>query len=289
MGKFILVKYGNKYPEDKKPFIEEIAGHFDVRNIKPKYNYSLHTEYSITKREFNSIHLKDCDEIKRANYKGIPKLWFNEKWAKEFVKFIKNLTSGKKPPTIIEIHPPYRDYSGSIDNFLDIYKIFEEEILEIFSNAQIVFENRYKTYYTPSQFLISKINDLENLIEGLEKRKFLLSVVLDIPQLFSAHNIGLEESKIIALLDKIKELRDYIIGIHMWGKTKKPGGGVAAHTGDLNSFFQFNSEIKNLFLQKLKEAFDDPKERYLVLEVNSGLPDFLSIYNDFLSAGFNFE
>lgn len=248
MGKFILVKYGNKYLESKEPSIEEIAGHFDVKNIKPKFNYSLHTEYSITRREFNSIHLKDCDEIKRANYKGIPKLWFNRKWAKEFVKFIKSLTNGKKPPTIIEIHPPYRDYSESIDNFLDIYKIFEEEILRIFSHAQIVIENRYKTYYTPSKILISKIDDLEILVETLEKRKFLLSVVLDIPQLFSAHNIGVEESKIIALLDKIKELRDYITGIHMWGKTKKHGSGTIAHTGDLNSFFQFNSEIKNLFL-----------------------------------------
>lgn len=287
MGKFILVKYGNKYLKDKNPLLDEIAGHFDVKNIKPKFNYSLHTEYSITKREFISVHLIDCEEIKRANYKGIPKLWVNDKWAKEFVKFIKSLTNGKESPTIIEIHPPYRDYSENIDNFLEIYKIFEEEILEIFPYVQIVIENRHKTYYTPSQFLISKIEDLKMLIEGLDKRKFLLCGVLDIPQIFSSHNIGLETHKIVEMLDKIRELRDYITGIHMWGKTKKTGGGVVAHTGDINSFFQFNLEIKNLFLQKLKEAFDDPKERYLVLEVISGLPDFLSIYNDFISAGFD--
>lgn len=280
------MKYRNRYPEGKEPSIEEIAGHFDVKNIKPKFNYSLHTEYSITKRDFKSIHLKDCHEIKSSNHMGIPKLWFSEKWAKEFAKFIKSLTNGVISPAIIEIHPPYKDYTESMDIFLERYKIFEEEILKIFPGVQIVIENRYKSYYNPSQFLISKIDDLKILIEGLEKKKVRLRIVLDIPQLFSAHNIGLEESKMIELLDRIRDLREYIAGIHVWGKTKKPDGKTTAHTGDLNTFFQFNSEIKTLFLQKLRESFNDQKERYLVLEVNSGLSDFLSIYNDFLATGF---
>lgn len=176
MGKFILVKYRNKYLEGKKPSIQEIAAHFDVSHINPEPDYSLHTEYSITKRDFRSIHLRECDEIKTANHRGVPKLWFSEKWANEFAKFIKSLTNGLIPPTIIEIHPPYKDYTGSIDVFLDRYKIFEEEILKLFPAVCIVVENRHKSYYGPSQFLLSKVEDLKfNRAIGKQENMFACS------------------------------------------------------------------------------------------------------------------
>ncbi|MCX8034320.1 MAG: hypothetical protein N3A00_03260, partial [Thermodesulfovibrio sp.] len=231
MGKFILVKYGNKYIGGKEPALEEIAGHFDIKDIQPRFNYSLHTEYSYSKRKFDSPHLKDCNEIKKANYNGIPMLWLNENWAKEFAKFIKNLTSGHFYPAVIEIHPPYINYSETVDKFLNIYRVFEEKIVELFPEVKIVIENRFNTMYNKSSFLISKIDDLKKLAELIETNDIKLRIVLDIPQLFSVHNIGLEESRIIRVFEEIKKFRKYISGIHIWGKIKNQGKRAAAHYG----------------------------------------------------------
>jgi len=57
----------------------------------------------------------------------------------------------------------------------------------------------------------------------------------------------------------------------------------------LNSYFDYNEHLKQLFLTKLAEVFNDGIERYLVLEVNSSNEDMLSILNDLIKAGFSFK
>lgn len=52
---FEMIKYHTHiYPEDIPLRTEEVSVHFDVSNIKPSLQSSLHTEYSYGKRTFNS-------------------------------------------------------------------------------------------------------------------------------------------------------------------------------------------------------------------------------------------
>ncbi len=53
MPSLIPIQYNkHPYPNNIILNIQEIAGHFDVRTIKPSMNYSLHTEYSYGKRKY---------------------------------------------------------------------------------------------------------------------------------------------------------------------------------------------------------------------------------------------
>jgi hypothetical protein len=83
------IKYGKRaYPEDIKPQMQEIAGHFDIASIKTNMPFSLHTEYSYGKRKFTSDLLSEFQIIKNSHHNFVPKLWVNHQWSKEFSQFI---------------------------------------------------------------------------------------------------------------------------------------------------------------------------------------------------------
>ena len=63
----------------------------------------------------------------------------------------------------------------------------------------------------------------------------------------------------------------------MWGKRFVTR---TAHDGDLTSYFENDLETKELFLQQFHKTFSDGKTRKMVLEVNSGNEDLLSIISD---------
>lgn len=80
MANLIPIQYHRtRYPEDIKPKIQEVAGHFDCNPIKLDSPYSLHTEYSFKDRKFDNQIIVKYKEICNANKKGIPKLWYSEK------------------------------------------------------------------------------------------------------------------------------------------------------------------------------------------------------------------
>jgi hypothetical protein len=285
-----MVRYNNKkYPQNISCKINEMPGHFDKTEIDQKNRYSLHTEYSYEKRKFNSNLLDDLNEIRLANKNGIPQLWKNKAWAKEFFKFIERLLNNSIEPEIIEIHPPFIDYCNSIHDFLDIYEVFEQLILNKYNCVKIFIENRCGTRYG-KKFLISNCNDIINLCEELSTRNLKLQMVLDYPQLLSSEGISICDvkiNKIITFNENIKQTINYFGGIHLWGK-KHVNNHVAPHNGNLDTLFNNNISQKEIFLKSVYDTFNDSLKRYMVLEVNSNINDLNHIIKDLENYNFKF-
>lgn len=291
MVRLIPVQYSNRgYPLGIQPEIQEIAGHFDVGAIHSRMSYSLHTEYSYGPRAFTSFPLIKLSTIKRSNKNGVPQLWFNSQWAEEFSQFISILTWDREPQ-IIEIHPPFNDYCRNIEEFIECYKIFEEKTLAVYPKTEIFIENRSGSLYHGGKFLISRDVDLINLIEQLKLCGLRLKIALDIPQYITAHGgvSQLTSSSIDQLFQTIKPCRQYVLAIHLWGKKRTERGRWASHVGNLNTYFDDNDALKEVFLENLYHLLDDGVQRYFIPEVNSNDNDLFSIVNDLNKAGFTFK
>lgn len=287
MATFIPIQYHTKrYPDIIKPTIEEISGHFDVKNIRHTMPYSLHTEYSFAKRNFNSELVKQYPTLIAATQNGIPQLWHSKKWAVEFAGFICALVYGHEAPKIIEVHPPFSDYSD-IDSFMDTFCEFESAISDRFPDTALLIENRSGSYYKNGSFILSNTKQLFAFCESLVKHSTHLSIALDIPQLFTAHGINeRNQANLVRNLSQLSQIRQYIKGIHLWGKRLNAKGTMQAHYGDLNTYFHGRMEVKKLFLETLYDLLDDDKPRWFVPEVNSANQDLESIVSDLLMHGF---
>jgi hypothetical protein len=286
-----MIRYNNKeYPQNIACEINEISGHFGKTAITQKKRYSLHTEYSFEKRTLNNILLDDLSEIKQAIKKGIPQLWRNKAWARDFFIFIERLLHDSVEPEIIEIHPPFVDYCLKIDDFLEIYKVFEQLVFKKYCNVKIFIENRYGTHNS-KKFLISTCRDIINLCEKLDRKDNKLQIVLDYPQLLSSEGMFLGDitalDRVIEFNQTIKKYINYIGGIHLWGK-KLSGDRLVAHRGNLDTLFSNDVSKKGVFLESLHNAFNDDISRYMVLEVNSNTTDLFSIINDLQNHRFIF-
>jgi hypothetical protein len=285
MTTFEMIKYHKQtYPDDIPLYIEEIAAHFDVQKISGQLKYSLHTEYSYGKRKFNSSLILGLPEILASQKDGVPQLWKNELWALQFAEFILTLM-GSEIPAVIEIHPPFDDYID-MKSFIRCYSIFENKIKEHFPKVKILIENRCGSIYRGGKFLISKLQDITSLCEYIEKKSLLLKIAYDIPQIYTAHRAD-NEKAYISLLEQTKTLRSYIGGVHLWGKRLSNTGRKVSHCGDLNSYFG-NDSTKEAFLQAFSNCFDDNIPRKMVLEVNSGNDDLMSIISDLQNSGIQF-
>ena len=244
-------------------------------------DYSLHTEYAHggQKREFNNPLFNQLSILKEASFKGIPCLWYDARWSEQFFQFIEILIGENRPPKIIEIHPPFMDYCANLDIFLDKYSIFEKKITNKYPGTIIAIENRTASYYKRDKFLISNDYDIQKLLQKIMRDKYKLKLMLDIPQLFTALG-GIEQLNMAQLSNTFKKFekeKELIIGIHIWGRAGR------AHSGNLDSLFNKDSEFKEDFLRFISEYFDDGIPRYLVPEVNfSPQEDFDSIIGDLL-------
>jgi hypothetical protein len=277
-----------RYPKDIKPTITEVAGHFDITRVNAYGDYSLHTEYSFTGRKLDSEIVKKYNIICKANKRGIPMLWYSKEWAEEFADFLKELTQGCGAPRVIEIHPPFSDYSD-IGSFINIFKVFENKIKVYFPKVTILIENRSGTRYSGGDFIVSSIDQLLEFSKHLDKQDVGLRITLDLPQLFTAHAIS--KSKMVLmekLFDDIRTIRHNILGIHLWGKRESENGRRVAHIGDLNSYFAGDIKFKERFLERMLDTFNDEVYRYFVPEVNSGSEDLISIVEDLKRTGFEF-
>ena len=294
MIELIAVRYGNKkYPQAIYPSIEEIAAHFDKEDIKVTQgmDYSLHTEYCYISRKMNSKILNSLPFLRDSHKSYVPQLWYNLEWVDQFHQFIIELTKNHPAPKIIEIHPPFTDYCESIEKFLILYKKFEEKIMEIFKDVNILLENRCGTRYRGGKFLISNTEDIVELSKQIDNQSLELKIALDPPQLISGNNINLHkigEKDVIHILKPLREIRHNIKALHLWGKKIGKTGKFTAHVGDLNSLFSNNQKVKDIFLEQLKEIFNDSIPRYFVPEVNGSVNDLHSIVNDILRTGFTF-
>ena len=296
MSLLIPVKYHKRaYPDGVIPQIEEISCHFDISSIKPNPNmaFSLHTEYSFSARKLNSPLIEEFDAIKRHNKRGIPQLWFNKEWAHQFGNYIINIVDDLPHPKIIEIHPPFNDYCTTIENFLENYSIFEYLMSKKFEDTNIYLENRSGSLYSGGKFLISTINDIQKLFKAIKDTSSKLKLVLDVPQLFTAHkldfyNDSITPERIIEIIKPLRFLKDFIAGFHIWGKKLSSKGRIVSHQGDLSNYFNNNNELKTTVLTELNTIFDDGNPRYFVPEVNSNNEDLKSIVEDLINHGFKF-
>ena len=279
---FEMVKYHNKeYPAHIPLSCEELTSHLDVSEIQVELPfYSLHTEYSYGKRNFTSKLYEKNSELIRAQKNGVPQLWKSEQWALDFAEFIIKITNGNAAPTVIEIHPPFDDYTDTMETFVKRYKVFENRIIEKFPNVQLLIENRCGSVYQGGKFLLSKLDDFFKLSQIIDSQKLRLRFAFDIPQLYTAHHCENKNSDIyFRLLQGIARIRDNIAGVHLWGKRNSPTGRKVSHCGDLRSYFDYDDKIVDGFLKEFVLLLADGQKRKLVLEVNSGNEDLLSIIN----------
>lgn len=286
MATFQMVKYHTQtYPPSIPLAIEECAAHFDISEIKATLKQSLHTEYSYGKRKFDSDLIARFPALSSASKDGVPQLWMDEKWAGEFASFVLAIAE-KEAPAVIEIHPPFTDYA-SFDSFIGSYIVFESAVLSRYPDVSILIENRCGSVYKGGKFLVSKLADVETLCNLIAQNNLHLKIAYDIPQIYTAHNVKKKE-QYIELLQATKPLREQIGGVHLWGKRRSSTGRLVSHCGDLNSYFDEDMTLKSAFLQAFASCFDDSAVRKMVLEVNSGNEDLLSIVNDLISVGVQF-
>lgn len=283
---FEMIKYhSQQYPASIPLRIEEIAAHFDISNVSGDLEWSLHTEYSYGKRIFNSSIIAKYPEIVSAQKDGVPQLWKNTKWATEFADFVISLTDGRKVPKVIEIHPPFNDYTD-LSGFIASYSVFKNIIKNHFPATEILIENRCGSVYRGGKFLISKMQDVVSLCDEIDKNNLSLKIAFDVPQIYTAHS-ATREAEYLYLLDKAKSVRSFIGGVHLWGKRVSSTGRKVSHCGDLNTYFN-DSAVKETFLSAFCDCFNDGITRKMVLEVNSGNEDLLSIVSDLQSSGIKF-
>lgn len=286
MNSFEMIKYhSQQYPNSVPLRTEEIAAHFDIQSVAGNLEWSLHTEYSYGKRNFDSKLISKYPEIIEAQKDGVPQLWKNESWAAEFADFIITLVAGRKTPKVIEIHPPFNDYTD-LSGFIASYSVFESKIKERFSETEILIENRCGSVYRGGKFLISKIQDVAALCDEIDRNRLSLKIAFDVPQIYTAHNAS-REAEYIYLLEKAKTVRQYIGGVHLWGKSLSATGRKVSHCGDLNTYFN-DSAVKEVFLSAFCDCFNDGITRKMVLEVNSGNEDLISIVSDLQGSGVSF-
>ncbi len=279
---FIFVQYGgHSYPDGIKPDLVEVAGHFDKESIPDLPNYSLHTEYSYGKRKFDTDLMTGFLHLPAANKDGVPQLWKSEEWAEEFARFIFTLTAEQHAPSVIEIHPPFDDYCN-MQAFVKRYKVFENMIHRAWPEVPIVIENRAGSVYHGGKFILSKAVDIVRLSHLIISEEVNLGIVLDFPQLLTGENIRpdkFDADKYKNIINLIYPYREYIKGIHIWGKKKSEKGRWVAHNGNLNDLFPVKEE-KELFIEGIHAICNDGRTRFLVPEVNSGAEDLASVVRD---------
>jgi len=283
MAVFEMVKYhSQEYPADVPLRIEECAAHFDITKVKATLRSSLHTEYSYGKRQFNSDIVKQFPAIVDAQKDGVPQLWKDEQWASEFARFVFAL-AGDATPAVIEVHPPFKDYTD-FAGFIQSYRVFEESVLERYPDVDLLIENRCGSVYKGGRFLVSKLQEVETLCNCIAQSNLHLKVAYDVPQIYTAHNVKKPEVY-LSLLQQTEALRGFIGGVHLWGKRKSESGRKVSHCGDLTTYFEGDTGLKKNFLQQFNQCFDDGISRKMVLEVNSGNDDLLSIVSDLRESG----
>lgn len=286
LDSFILVEYnGLAYPEGYSAALQEVAAHFDKEGIEPKSAYSLHTEYSYGKRNFNTTRISKYPALVAAHKDGVPQLWKSNEWAAEFADFIIGLTEDHQTPTVIEIHPPFSDYC-TIDEFAERFRTFEERIHAVYPDIIIVIENRAGKRYRGGNFIIRKAKEIAALCELIREEHLNLGIVLDFPQLLTGESINplkFKAEKYEAAVEVLLPYRDLIKGIHVWGKRKNDSGRQLSHHGNFDTYFGGNDTVKEIFLSGMREICNDGLPRFFVPEVNSGASDLEAIIQDLVS------
>lgn len=276
------------YPSGIPVDLQLVYGYFDTEQIVCDKGYILKTECCFDKSSFASSAVSVYKHILDAHKLNVPQLWKNVEWAEEFAEFLIDSTKHLQPPTVIEISPPFDDYILDLEEFVEIYKIFEKKIKGVYPNTEIHIANRCVTVYGCGKYLLSTVYDIIELCQILEQNDLQLKIALDIFTLYSAHNITQKKRKnIMKILSELEKYRQCIGSVHIWGKGTV-GERRVPRCGDLDSYFLNDVQLKEDFLISLASLFSDDTVRYLILDVDSGEDDLLAIIGDLYHGGCSF-
>lgn len=283
----IPVRYHDQqYPPHIAAPLIEVPANFESTQVPPVHGpYSLHTEYASTQVDLSLPRLEGFEVLRNSHRRGVPELWTSEAWAEEFAQFVIRLAEPSEPPTIIEVHPPFKVNVGTLPQFLEWYAPFERAILDKYPNCRIVVENRRGNKLS-RRFVVSDLASLLTLGLALDDRNLRLGIALDLPALFTAEYggktaVGMEGAE---LVKKLRPIAKHIETIHLWGRG--PNGG--AHFGTLDNLFDPRTDAKRACLHALSHLLSDGLKRFLVVEVAKGGGRLESILFDLEQAGFTF-
>ncbi|WP_010249538.1 hypothetical protein [Acetivibrio cellulolyticus] len=250
------------YPPDvqcSKSFIETYNGFI---NNDPGTSYILRLSYN-----------KDNDII-----------WKDEKELSNVIINLHEAFSKYRPPAVIEIFPPIVSNNYGEEDFFQKYNILEKAMKK-YTDLKIVMINAPERHYSKPKYLMQTVEDILNIRKTVKERKYHMKLVIDIPSLFKKKCYGHElEEK----LDKLSEIRNCILGIHL------------SNIHDVYSIF---SEIRKEddvylntygyhkysdFLGGISALFNDNICRYFVPESIVSREDLEELVDVLLRGGFSF-
>ena len=251
-----------EYPTDiqcNKSYIETNNG---VISSDPGTSYILRLSYN-----------KDKDVI-----------WKDEKELRSVISNLHEAFSKYCAPSVLEIFPPIRSNNYGEEEFFQKYSILEKAMRK-YSDMKIVMINGPERYYSKPKYLVQTVEDILSIRKTVKERKYRLKFAVDISSLFKKKCYGRElEEK----LDKLSEIRNSIVGIHL------------SNIHDVYSIF---SEIRKEddvylnsygyrkysdFLGGISALFNDNLPRYFVPGNVVGSEDLEELVDVLLRGGFSF-
>ncbi len=343
MSKFIPLKYHDlDYPSGFSTVIGEITASFSVsrdsikneiinmRNSGVKF-FSLHTQepYSkdvkgyLTTENSQAIIAQEYNMNRRfpTIYRSPIKMWGgirgDSRWTSEFIDFTKTYSAYipepekfKKEVRIIELHPMKmgKNPEKSLSLMIERLKIYCNEIINFYPNAEFVVENSYSPVNESEDdnYLLNGVSGIREFAYRIKENKNIrLGIALDIPQLLKSEgkrNLGAEADDILEIFKGLREVRQYIRTVHLSGAKANTKDGFSHH-GDLDTLFDHGKMnltpdekdkvqvLKKALLDGMWNLFSDNEIRYFVPELNRDTlaPKYLaSIINDLNKKGFEF-
>ena len=86
-------------------------------------------------------------------------------------------------------------------------------------------ENRCGSIYKEEAFTMSTAMQVSTLANQIADEGLSLRITLDIPQLYTAHGVTQKHhSRGLGALASLAEVREFIAGVHLWGKGQNKKG-----------------------------------------------------------------
>ncbi len=175
-------------PADVLPgSLAEFPGHLDAPRPAPRGGYVLRAETGAGPRACVSPLLKGLNVLRECRQGGVPRLWLQPAWTREFYLHLHRLLRGLPAPRCILLSPPRIADCPTLVEFLTLYRPLEAELARRKPGVRLLLENRAAQTPDEPQSLVARIQDLVALVRAAEAQGLTLGLALNLPQLFHAH------------------------------------------------------------------------------------------------------
>lgn len=242
-------------------YIETVNGLLD---IDPGENYILRIIYG-----------KRNDEI------------WKDKKSQEII--IKNLQSSFKKygePKLIEFQSPYKSLDYAVEDFFDIYQVFEKGLIK-FNKTKIAIINGNIKGTKGKEFLFSSIDDILNLVNTCKQLNLRLKLAVNF---IDSNRKNILKERMKETIDALCTIRSFIVSIHI-NKIDEWSNYSSTFSCDGRrrylSIYEY-PEVSD-FMRGLGVIVQDSEARYLIPE-KIDTDEKLEILVDTLyRAGFSFD